>query len=104
MQYADSITYLADDILAKRVPLLDHGVAAVTAAEAFQDARPGKWLLRQILHEYVPKQLVDRPKMGFGVPIDAWRGPLESSWAEDLLDPSAMARAGDLDPTPIQQK
>jgi asparagine synthase (glutamine-hydrolysing) len=96
MQYADSITYLADDILAKRVPLRDHGVAAVTAAEAFQDARPGKWLLRQILHEYVPKQLVDRPKMGL-------RGPLES-WAEDLLDPSAMARAGDLDPTPIQQK
>ena len=64
----------------------------------------GKWLLRQVLRKYVPRRLVDRPKMGFSVPIDAWlRGPLKA-WAADLLDPDAMRRTGLIDPGPVQEK
>jgi asparagine synthase (glutamine-hydrolysing) len=119
MQYADSVTYLPDDILAKvdrasmavsleaRVPLLDHRVAAFAwrlPARLKMHGGQGKWLLRQVLYKYVPKELVERPKMGFGVPIDAWlRGPLKG-WAADLLDPTAMTKCGFLDPAPVQER
>jgi asparagine synthase (glutamine-hydrolysing) len=64
----------------------------------------GKWILRQILNRYVPADLLERPKMGFGVPIDAWlRGPLRE-WAEELLDKSRMQREGFFSPEPIQKK
>lgn len=119
MQYADGVTYLPDDILTKvdrasmavsleaRVPLLDHRVAAFAwqlPAELKIRGGQGKWLLRQVLYKYVPKALVERPKMGFAVPLEAWlRGPLKA-WAADLLDPNAMSQAGYLNPTPIQEK
>jgi asparagine synthase (glutamine-hydrolysing) len=118
MAYVDQRTYLPDDILVKvdratmsvgleaRVPLLDHEFVELAwhLPERFK-IRDGvsKWLLRQLLYRYVPREIVDRPKAGFAVPLERWlRGPLRE-WLTSTLDPGVVRRVGLLDPAVVQR-
>jgi asparagine synthase (glutamine-hydrolysing) len=119
MTYLDFVSYLPDDILVKvdraamavsletRIPLLDHRVIefAWTLPNSLkQRGGRGKWLLRQVLYQYVPRALVERPKQGFGVPIAAWlRGPLRP-WAEALLSGTRLREEGFFDEKTVSQR
>jgi len=93
--------------LETRVPFLDHNVVEfawrVPLAMKIRGGQ-GKWLLRQVLHKYVPQPLVERPKPGFANPVGAWRrGPLRD-WAEALLDADRLKREGYFDPAQVRRK
>ncbi|QGY38997.1 asparagine synthase (glutamine-hydrolyzing) [Pseudodesulfovibrio cashew] len=118
MALKDLQMYLPEDILTKvdrasmavaleaRVPLLDHRVVEFAAmTPRIQKVRDGqgKWLLRQVLYRHVPMGLVDRPKMGFGVPVHLWLRDDLKEWAGDLLAPSVIRRQGYLDADLVEQ-
>lgn len=119
MMLSDSISYLPDDIMVKvdragmavslesRAPYLDHQLIEfmwqLPLAMKVRN-RQTKWLLRQVLSNYIPEHLFKRPKMGFAVPLDVWlRGPLRH-WAESLLDRKLLEQQGFLQSAPILQK
>ncbi len=119
LRYRDMTTYLPDDILTKvdrasmavaleaRVPLLDHRVveyAWTLPPDRLLQNGQGKRLLRQVLYKYVPREMVERPKTGFGMPVGDWlRGPLRD-WAETLLSEASLRGDGLIDPAPVRQR
>ena len=109
MMYMDMMTYLTDDILVKldraamavsletRVPFLNTEVIDFAWRLPINMKirnNKGKWILREVLKKYMPNKIIDRPKMGFGIPIDKWlRGSL-LDWAENLLDDQKLKQQG----------
>ena len=118
LMLSDAQFFLPDDILVKvdrasmavgleaRSPFLDHRVVELAwqmPADLRVRGRQGKWILRQLLHRYVSRKLVDRPKAGFSVPIGRWmRGRLRP-WVESALDKSVLSKSGLLRPEAVRQ-
>jgi asparagine synthase (glutamine-hydrolysing) len=119
MMYCDAVSYLPDDILCKvdrasmavsletRAPFLDHRVAEV-AARVPVDLKirggSGKHILKKMLFREAPREIFERPKAGFGIPVGEWvRGPLRD-WAENLLDPARMRCEGWFDAEAVNRR
>jgi asparagine synthase (glutamine-hydrolysing) len=119
MMYVDMMTYLPDDVLVKvdragmavsletRMPFLDHRLVefcwSLPLSMKIRQGK-GKWILREMLHKYVPREYFDRPKMGFSIPLAAWlRGPLRE-WGEALLEKGKLAQSGYLNPMLVRKK
>jgi asparagine synthase (glutamine-hydrolysing) len=119
MMALDALTYLPNDGLVKvdraamavsletRVPFLDHRIVELAWRLPLHykvRGGVGKWVVRELLNKFLPRNLIERPKMGFGVPLDSWlRGPLKE-WAEELLDERRLKREGYLNHVPIRKK
>ncbi|KZW98823.1 hypothetical protein JL49_20745 [Pseudoalteromonas luteoviolacea] len=118
MMYSDSVAYLPGDILTKvdrtamsvslegRIPLLDPKVAETAwrlPLNMKQRGSCGKWALKQVLYKYLPQEMMERPKMGFSVPIHEWLRADLKDWAQDLLSPERLSSQGLLTPEPISE-
>ena len=119
MMYCDAVSYLPDDILCKvdrasmavsletHVPFLDHRVAEFAARIPIAmkiKGGTGKLILRELLYKEAPREMFERPKAGFGIPVGEWiKGPLRS-WAEELLQPANMAADGWFDPAIVRRR
>jgi asparagine synthase (glutamine-hydrolysing) len=119
MMYRDAMTYLSDDILCKvdraamatsletRVPLLDHRVAEWAwqmPLSMKMRGHEGKWALRQVLYRHVPRELIERPKAGFGIPVGQWLRTDLRDWAEGLLDEATLSQQGYLNVRQVRER